>query len=207
MTDLLGCADPKPAGRRQLSILAGALIAWATRRPLGENGEGVTLVRHSSNFRQMVAVLTFSEIPLAFLVSSILPPHLRWGHAVLEALVILTGFGVLAALARHPHVVSRSKVLLRTGFLGSVTLPRQSVRSASRGIRTIEGRGLRRVPGAPAELVCAVGSSVNVRINLDPPVSVDLGDGEPFEVTAIHISADVPEQLFKALRAERAPEE
>ncbi|MGN5381183.1 hypothetical protein ACQ4WX_40700 [Streptomyces lasalocidi] len=141
-----------------------------------------------------------TEIPLAFLVSRIVPPPARLAHAVLEALLILAGFSVLATMARHPHTISSSSVALRTGFLGDIALPRQSVRSASRGMRTIEGRGLRRVPGDPSALACSVGGSVNVRIHLDPPVVVDLDDGDPVEVATVHISADSPDEVTRVLR-------
>ncbi|MFF8989612.1 hypothetical protein ACF09H_06570 [Streptomyces sp. NPDC014983] len=148
----------------------------------------------------MVMVLTLTEIPLAFLVSRIVPPPVRPAHAALEALLILLGFSVLAAMARHPHTISSSTVALRTGFLGDIVLPRQSVQSASRGMRTIEGKGLRRVPGEPSALACSVGGSVNMRIHLDPPVLVDLADGDPIEVTTVHISADSPDAVTRALR-------
>jgi hypothetical protein len=155
----------------------------------------------------MVMVLTLTEIPLAFLVSQIVPPPARPAHAVLEVLLILLGFSVLATMARHPHTVSSSTVALRTGFLGDIVLPRESVRSVSRAMRTIEGRGLRRVPGEPSALACSVGGSVNVRVHLDPPVLVHLGDGDPVEVATVHISADSPDELSRALRDGDVPGE
>ncbi|MFD1661318.1 hypothetical protein ACFSL4_24700 [Streptomyces caeni] len=147
-----------------------------------------------------------TEIPLAFLVSRMVPPPARPAHAVLEALLILLGFSVLATMARYPHSISSSQVALRTGFLGDIVLPRESVRSASRGMRTIEGRGLRRVPDDPSALACSVGGSVNVRIHLDPPVLVHLADGDAVEVTTVHISADSPDEVSRALRGPDASE-
>ncbi|MFE9448923.1 hypothetical protein [Streptomyces sp. NPDC006739] len=161
---------PKPPLRDRAVLLSGSLGAWILRRPLRYGADHAVRIRHSAEVRQMVVVLTLTEVPLAFLVSDIVPPPARPYHAVLEVGPIQLGFSVLAAMARHPHVISSSVVALRTGFLGEVVLPRESVGSASRGMRTIEGRGLRRVPDDPTAVACSVGGSVNVRIHLDPPV-------------------------------------
>ncbi|WP_329051670.1 hypothetical protein OG873_19705 [Streptomyces violaceus] len=155
-----------------------------TRRPLG-TPPGTTAIRHSSEVRSMVMVLTLAEIPLAFLVSGILPPAGRIPHAVLELALILTGFGVLAAMARNPHTVSAERVAPRTGFMGGLELPRPMVRSANQAIRTIEGRGLRRVPTKASAVACSIGSSVNMRILLEEPVPVELGDGQSLDVDTV----------------------
>ncbi|CAL9278658.1 hypothetical protein [Streptomyces sp. SudanB91_2054] len=197
---------PKPSLRGRAVVLAGSLAAWVLRRPGAGDTRDAVRIRYSPEVRQMVMILTLTEIPLAFLVSEIVPPPARPYHAALELLLILLGFSVLATMARHPHTVSSSTVALRTGFLGEIVLPRESVRSASRGMRTIEGRGLRRVPGEPSSLACSVGMSVNARVHLDPPVLVDLGDGEPVEVTTVHISADSPDELSRALHGGGASE-
>lgn len=189
----------KPRMRHRAGILARSLVAVITRRPL-DAPPGTTAIRHSSEVRSMVMVLTLTEIPLAFLVSEILPPPGRPPHAVLELVLILTGFGVLAAMARNPHTVSADRVALRTGFMGSIELPRPMVRSATHSMRTIEGRGLRAVPNETSAVACSVGSSVNMRINLEQPVPVDLGDGRSVDVDTVYISADSPEAVTRALK-------
>ncbi|MFC9506656.1 hypothetical protein [Streptomyces sp. NPDC057002] len=180
-------------------ILTRALMAVITRRPLG-TPPGTTAIRHSSEVRSMVTVLTLTEIPLAFLVSEILPPAGRIPHAVLELALILTGFGVLVTMARSPHTVSADRVALRTGFMGGLELPRPMVRSANRSMRTIEGRGLRRVPNEPSAVACSIGGSVNVRVLLAEPVPVELDDGHSFDVDTVYISADAPEAITRALK-------
>ncbi|MCT9140741.1 hypothetical protein [Streptomyces violarus] len=189
----------KPRMGHRAGILARALLAVITRRPLG-TPPGTTAIRHSSEVRSMVMVLTLAEIPLAFLVSGILPPAGRIPHAVLELALILTGFGVLAAMARNPHTVSADRVALRTGFMGGLELPRPMVRSANQAMRTIEGRGLRRVPNEASAVACSIGSSVNVRLLLEEPLPVELGDGQSLDVDTVYISADSPEAITRALK-------
>ncbi|MEU3419550.1 hypothetical protein AB0F39_13545 [Streptomyces murinus] len=191
---------PKPSVRHQAKALTKSLAAWVLRRPCEADIQDAVRIKHSSEVRQVVMVLTLTEIPLAFLVSRIVPPPARPAHAALEILLILLGFSILATMARHPHTVSSSAVALRTGFLGDIVLPRESVRSAARSMRTIEGRGLRRVPDDPSALACSIGASVNVVIRLDTPVLVDLRDGGPIEVRTVHISADSPDEVSRALR-------
>lgn len=200
MPDLPGpqvTLKPPMAGRAP--VLARSLVAWAGRRPPEDRGPDALTMRHSPEFRQMVMVLTLTEIPLAFLVSEIIPPPARPFHAALELFLILFGFAVLATMARHPHTVSAQRVVLTTGFMGEVSLPRQSVRSASRAMRTVEGRGLRRVPNEPTALACSVGSSVNVCVHLEPPVPVDLGAEGTVDIRTVYVSADAPDALPRAL--------
>lgn len=199
MTELRAAeATPKPSWRARARLLSRALADFAARRPV-VGGPGVTAIRHSAEIRQPVLVLTLIEVPVAFLVSGILPPAARPFHAALEVLLILTGCAVLAALARSPHTVSAFSVVLRTGFLGGIALPRHAVRSATRQLRTIEGRGLRRVPGEPSALACSVGSLVNVGIRLASPVTVDLGEDGVAEVSTVYIAADTPAAVPRAL--------
>ncbi|MEC4575927.1 hypothetical protein [Streptomyces virginiae] len=91
-------------------------------------------------------VLTATEIVVAALLSSMLPAVARPLHAAFELAVILAWLGLVAALARHPHQVDEDVVVLRTGFLGEVTLPRAAVRGATPVVRTVPGRGPRPAP-------------------------------------------------------------
>ncbi|GGQ08910.1 hypothetical protein GCM10010266_35310 [Streptomyces griseomycini] len=192
---------PKPPMSHRARILSRSLCAVIARRTPPRSERGLTAIRHSSELRSMVMALTLTEIPVAFLVSGIVPPPARPFHALLELALVLTGFGVLAALVRHPHTVSSSRVVLHTGFMGSLELPRPAVRSASRSMRTIPGRGLRRVPAEPTAVACSVGGTVSVRLHLDPPVPMDLGDGESADVDTVYVSADTPEAFVRALEA------
>ncbi|MFC8366958.1 hypothetical protein [Streptomyces sp. NPDC057238] len=196
---------PKPPLRHRAHILSRSLWAMVARRSTARDEGRSTALRHSSELRSMVMALTLTEIPVAFIVSEILPPSARLLHALLELALILTGFGVLAALARHPHTVSPARVVLHTGFMGSLDLPRSAVRSASRSLRTIPGRGLRRVPAEPTAVACSVGGTVGVRLHLDPPVPMDLGDGESADVDTVYASADAPDAFVRALRESAEP--
>ncbi|KFG74659.1 hypothetical protein [Streptomyces mutabilis] len=142
---------------------------------------------------------------MAFVLSGILPPPARPLHALPEAGLVLTGFGVLAALARHPHTVTASRVVLHTGFVGSLDLPRTTVRSAARTLRTIPGRRLRRVPTEPAAVACSLGGTTSVRLHLDPPVPMDLGDGDTVTVDAVYVSADRPDARPRRTGGVRTP--
>ncbi|MFC8818374.1 hypothetical protein [Streptomyces rochei] len=192
--------NPKPPVRHRAHILYRSLLAAVTRRPPAHGDPGTTAMRHSSELRTMVLALTLTEIPVAFVLSGILPPPARPFHALLEAALVLTGFGVLAALARHPHTVTASRVVLHTGFMGSLDLPRTAVRSAVLTLRTIPGRGLRRVPTEPVAVACSLGGTTGVRLHLDPPVPMDLGDGDTVTVDTVYVSADRPDALVRALR-------
>ncbi|GGX12851.1 hypothetical protein GCM10010297_37880 [Streptomyces malachitofuscus] len=191
---------PKPPVRSRAAILSRALLDTVMRRRPASAVPGQSAISHSSELRSTVMALTLTEIPLAFLVSEIIPPPARPPHALLELVLILTGFGVLAAMSRHPHTVSGSRVVLHTGFMGRLDLPRGTVRSAARSMRTITGRGLRRVPGEPAAVACSLGSTVTVCLRLDPPVPMDLGDGRDEAVDTVYISADSPDAITRALR-------
>ncbi|MFH8975013.1 hypothetical protein [Streptomyces sp. NPDC017890] len=196
---------PKPPVRHRAHILYRSLRAVVTRRPPAHDGPGTSAIRHSAELRTMVLALTLTEIPVAFLVSAILPPPARPFHALLELALILTGFGVLAALTRNPHTVTASRVVLHTGFMGSLDLPRPAVRSAALSLRTIPGRGLRRVPAEPAAVACSLGGTISVRLHLDPPVPMELGDGDAVDVDTVYVSADTPDAFARALRERAGP--
>ncbi|MFG2239187.1 hypothetical protein [Streptomyces sp. NPDC048734] len=145
------------------------------------------------------------EICVACFVSVMIPAPLRPYHAAFEVLLVAAGFGAVAAMARHPHVVSDSRLVLRTGFLGELAVPREAVRTTSRVMRSISGRGLRPVPGEERAVVCSVASTVNVRIQLDPPVAVDLGKRGMVQASEIYVSADSPEAFLRAVRMSGTP--
>ncbi|MFD0269160.1 hypothetical protein ACFVGY_21705 [Streptomyces sp. NPDC127106] len=189
----------RPSGSRIVRILARSLAGWIRRRPLEEARGGNQLVAHSSEVRQLLVILAGMEIILAFFVSAMIPPVLRPFHVAFEVLPVLTAFGAVAAMVRHPHVVSSSSVVLRTGFSGEVAVPRTSVRSATRTMQTIEGRGLRPVPGEAGAVACSNGSMVGVRIHLDPPTAVDLGEAGVVQASAVYVSADDPGALLRLI--------
>ncbi|MYV44138.1 hypothetical protein [Streptomyces sp. SID2888] len=153
----------------------------------------------------MITVLAVLEIVAAFLVSLMIPPMLRPYHAVFEVRLVLTALGAVAATARHPHLVSDAQVVLRTGLLGELVLPRETVRSASRVLRTVPGRGLRPVAGDAHAVACSVGGTVDVRLRLDPPVAVDLGESGVVAAGTVYASVDYPEASLRALRMSDVP--
>ncbi|MGN9758724.1 hypothetical protein [Streptomyces sp. SD31] len=150
--------------------------------------------------RHLVLPLVAMEVPPAFLLSSMLPPAARPAHAAFEALLVQAGLGLVAAVLRHPHEVDAERVVLRTGFLGDVTLPRSAVRSASAVVRTVPGRGALAVPGEPAAVACSLGSSLNAALYLDPPVRLDLGTAGLVDAATVYASADSLPALSAALR-------
>jgi hypothetical protein len=150
--------------------------------------------------RQLVLPLVVLEVVMAFLLSSMLPPAVRPAHAVFEALLVLAGLGLVAAILRHPHEVGTERVMLRTGFLGDVMLPRSAVRSASSVIRTVPGRGPRPVPGEPGAVACSMGSSLNAALHLDPPVRLDLGAAGILDAATMYVSVDYLPAFSASLR-------
>ncbi|MFE5807696.1 hypothetical protein [Streptomyces sp. NPDC056491] len=183
-----------------MKVWAGSLAAVVRRRP------PVPGSRHSAGMRQVVLVLVGMEIVLAFPLSSMLPPAVRPVHAAFELLLVLAGLGLVAALVRHPHEVDGERVVLRTGFLGDVTLPRSSVRSTSPVIRTVPGRGPRAVPGEPGAVACSVDSALNVAVHLDPPVRLALGPAGSVDASTVYASVDSRLTLVEALRRMDPPD-
>ncbi|MBZ4321202.1 hypothetical protein [Streptomyces huiliensis] len=190
----------RPSKAEALRVLATSLAGWATRRPLPEQADGVSRFAHSSEARQTVTLLAVLEAVLACCVSAMLPPALRAWHAAFEALLVLSGFGAVAAMARHPHLVSPSRLVLRTGCFGGLTLPGTAVVSVSRAARTVAGLGIRPVPGEPRAVACAAGSAVDLCLRLDPPVVLDLGKAGATEVDTVYVSADAPDAFACAVR-------
>ncbi|MFE3579717.1 hypothetical protein [Streptomyces vinaceus] len=179
-----GDVSARPTRAGIVRVWAGALVAALVRRPVGPG------VRHSAELRQLVLALAATEVIAAVLVSTMLPPVVRPVHAVLELLLVLAGLGLVAAVARHPHTVDAERVVLRTGFLGDVTLPRPSVRSVAPAVRTVPGRGPRPVPDEPGAVACSVAGSLNAALRLEPPVRLDLGSGGLVDAAIVYVSAD-----------------
>ncbi len=192
---MTGTVTARPPAAVIVRVWGASLVRWALLRR-AEPG-----LRHSASTRQLVLVMAVTEVVTAFVLSSVLPPAVRPVHAGCELLVILAGLGLVAALLRHPHTVDDEHVVLRTGFLGELTLPRAAVRSTAPAVRTVPGRGPRPVPGEPGAVACSVEASLNAALYLDPPVRLDLGRAGRLEVTTVYTSVDSPSDLAAALRA------
>ncbi|MER6215424.1 hypothetical protein ABT213_15315 [Streptomyces sp. NPDC001674] len=184
--------------RPSLAAIARLWGACLVRWPLP--GRPGAALRHSASTRQLVLVLAVTEAVTAFVFSTVLPPVVRPVHAVAELLLIGAGLGLVASLLRHPHTVDEEQVVLRTGFLGEVALPRAAVRSVAPVVRTVPGRGPRPVPGEPGAVACSVEASLAVALHLDPPVRLELGGYGPLDVTTVYASADSPSGFAAALR-------
>ncbi len=195
-----GYVKRRPSAARITGILLGSLAGWITRRPVPGAPGGVRLP-HSSELRLVVIVLAVVEIVTAVLVSGMIPPEFKAVHALFETLLVLAALGAAAATARHPHLVSSSQLILRTGFLGELAVPRNSVRSVSPVLQTIKGRGPRAVAGDPDAMACSVASTVNVRIELDPPVDIDLAGTGKRAVRRIYLSTDSPDVARGVLKS------
>ncbi|MFK0255069.1 hypothetical protein [Streptomyces sp. NPDC090445] len=164
-----GRVTARPGNGRILRIWGAALVPGGRARSCG------AVVPHSAGLRQMLLGLVVMEPVTAVVVSSMLPPAVRFAHGVLEAVLVLAGLGAAAALVRAPHEVQEQHVVLRTGFFGEVSVPRSAVRSAGPALRTVPGRGPRPVPGDPAAVACSAEPAVDVVLHLRPPVRLDLG--------------------------------
>ncbi|MGW2039119.1 hypothetical protein [Streptomyces virginiae] len=189
-----GVVTPRPTRAGIARTWARSLTAVLRRRPVPAG------LRHSAGVKQLVLVLTATEIVVAALLSSMLPAVARPLHAAFELAVVLAWLGLVAALARHPHQVDEDVVVLRTGFLGDVTLPRAAVRGATPVVRTVPGRGPRPVPDEPGAVACSVDGSLNVAIRLDPPVRLDLGLTGPVDAATVYGCVDDLPALAAALR-------
>ncbi|MER5717658.1 hypothetical protein [Streptomyces sp. NPDC002132] len=189
-----GFVTSRPTRVGIVRVWAGSLAAVSMRRRPSSK------LRHSAGVRQLVLPLVVLEVVMAFLLSTMLPPAVRPAHAAFETLLVLAALGLVAAILRHPHEVDAERVILRTGFLGDVTLPRSAVRSASSVIRTVPGRGPRSVPGEPRAVACSVGSSLNAALHLNPPVRLDLGAAGTVHAATVYVSVDYLPALSASLR-------
>ncbi|MFD9307249.1 hypothetical protein ACFWCB_32045 [Streptomyces sp. NPDC060048] len=192
---VVGTVTAGPGRVGVVRVWAGALVAVLVRR------RSAVGLRHSAGVRQLVLPLVVMEVVVASLLSSMLPPAARPVHAVVEALLVVAGLALVAAVLRHPHEVDAERLVLRTGFLGDVTLPRSAVRSVSAVVRTVPGRGPRVVPGEPGAVACSVDGSLNVAVYLDPPVRLDLGAAGVVDTRTVYGSVDSPTALSAALGA------
>ncbi|MFJ3927239.1 hypothetical protein [Streptomyces sp. NPDC090022] len=190
-----GTVTAKPTRTGVVGVLGRSLAAVVLRRP------AVPGLRHSAGLRQLVLPLVGMELVTGFLLSSMLPPVVRPVHMALEALLVLGGLALVAALLRHPHEVDADRLVLRTAFLGDVELPRSAVRSVAPVVRTVDGKGPRAVPGEPDAVACSVSDSLNLVIRLDPPVRLDLGAAGLVDARTVYASADSVPALSAALRA------
>ncbi|MYT20782.1 hypothetical protein GTW69_10845 [Streptomyces sp. SID7760] len=179
-----GSVTARPTRVGIARVWAGSLAAVLVRRR-AEPG-----LRHSAETRQLVLALAATEVITAVLFSAMLPPGVRAVHAVLELLLVLAGLALVAAVVRHPHTVDAQRVVLRTGFLGDVTLPRASVRCVAPAVRTVPGRGPRPVPGEAGAVACSVSGSLDIALHLDPPVRLDLGPAGVVDAVTVYASAD-----------------
>ncbi len=196
---VFGAVTGRPTAGRVVRIWAAALVPPRARRAReGRTREGRT-VPHSAALRQTLLALVVLELGAAAAVSSMLPGALRAAHLACEAVVILAGLGAAAALARAPHEVRQDSLVLRTGFFGDVSIPREAVRWVGPVVRTVAGRGVRPVPDEPGAVACSADGTVNVALHLRPPVRLDLGAAGVVTAEALYISADSPAALHAAL--------
>ncbi|MEU2391806.1 hypothetical protein [Streptomyces sp. NPDC007369] len=180
-----GVVTARPGRGRNLRIWGAALVPGSRARSRG------AVVPHSAGLRQILPALVVTELVAAFAVSSMLPPAVRWVHAVFEAVLVLAGLGATAALFRSPHEVRERHLVLRTGFFGEVSVPRSAVRSAGPALRTVPGRGPRPVPGEPTAVACSAEPAVDVMLHLRPPVLLDLGPaGGVVAASTLYTSAE-----------------
>ncbi|MEU3778486.1 hypothetical protein AB0F11_35855 [Streptomyces sp. NPDC032472] len=194
---ICGTVAGRPTPWRIVRIWAAALVPRARRS--GRDGASAT-APHSQTLRQSLLCLVVMELAAAVPISSMLPPAVRVAHAVLEAVLILAGLGAAAALARSPHEVRADALVLRTGFLGEVQIPREAVRSVGATVRTVRGCGPRPVSGEPNAVACSVDGNVNAVLRLWPPVHLDLGPAGRVAAETLYTSAESATALRAALR-------
>ncbi|MEU6865552.1 hypothetical protein ABZ924_20200 [Streptomyces sp. NPDC046876] len=195
---ICGTVAGRPTPWRIVRIWAAALVP-GTRRSSRDGAAATATAPHSQTLRQNLLCLVVMELAAAVPISSMLPPAVRVAHAVLEAVLILAGLGTVAALARAPHEVRGDALVLRTGFLGEVQLPREAVRSVGSTVRTVPGCGPRPVPGEPNAVACSVDGNVNVVLRLAPPVHLDLGPVGRVAAETLYTSAESATALRAAL--------
>ncbi|GAB3654547.1 hypothetical protein GCM10027589_13260 [Actinocorallia lasiicapitis] len=176
------------------------LYAWARRRPL-DNSPGHSPLIHSSDIKTNIWLITGSDLISALVIDLMIPPPLRPIHLGIEVILLVVSLGVAAMIARSPHLIDGGTLYLRTGPLGQIQIPLDSIRTVSTAPAVTPGCGVRRVPGAEGTIACSVAGTTALVLDLDTPVVVRLRKGPPVSATQIRFTADSTSTAVRTIRA------
>ncbi|MFH8679368.1 hypothetical protein [Streptomyces lydicus] len=142
--------------------------------------------------RMIIWAFVGTDLVGGLLMDTRLPPVGRAIHLVWLFFSLTLTLGFCAMTARAPHVLDSDALRLRTGPLDAVTIPVSALGSVRSVHRSISGHGLRRVPDEEEAVVCSVGSTTHLVIDLKQPILVRLRKGEPVLAKRLYTAANEP---------------
>jgi hypothetical protein len=175
-----------------------SLGSWVLRRPVREPDE--TPFPYFAALRTNYAIfigLSAIEIPaLHFLIPW---PVARTVLVVLSIWGFLWCLGMLASIARHPHVISKEALRLRFGSTVNVPMPWAAIGSLAPERRFPAERRTVQVLDAPtgAALQIAIANQTNLCVKLREPTTIGLPSGS-HTITTAWFYADDPAALLAA---------
>jgi hypothetical protein len=189
--------------------LMSCLFRWTVRRARPGEGEYTYHKRSAiGTFLPVVLLTAPVELALVHVLAHAFSPWawLKWALLVLGVYAVFWVVAFYASLATLPHCLEREGLRLRYGLFAEAFVPYEAVegekmeRLPSPG----EGDGLQVSPEGDAAYL-AIGGRTDLTLRLAEPVSVRgvFKEAGPFRI--LHLAADDPAGLSRALR-ERIPE-
>ncbi|MDB5094293.1 MAG: hypothetical protein JWO85_2394 [Candidatus Eremiobacteraeota bacterium] len=142
----------------------------------------------------MLGALAVLAIPEMLILDLVLwhAPAWRIGSDVVHLYLILWALGIAHAFRTMPHELHADRVMLRTLFFASLSIPRTAIASAE--VVEIDRRASRRRTrlglGSPRRWVL---------VQLREPAMLERWLARPLPVTSVLIAADDPDRLARAL--------
>jgi hypothetical protein len=182
---------PARTAKQWTAALLGDLWKWSARKPV-PLCEGQQPISHSSDVRMLVWAFVVTDLVTGILVDTMVPPVGRVIHILWMLFSLVMSLGFCAMTARAPHLLDTEALRLRTGPFRDVTIPLEALGSVRVAHGSVQGHGLRRVPGEDDAVACTVGSATSLVVELRQPLLVRLRKGEPVMARRIHTAADEP---------------
>jgi hypothetical protein len=179
--------------------LLADLADWLRRRPVAL-APGQSEINHSADLRLAILALAATELIAEGLLDFILPVPLRVVHVLWMVLIAVLALGIIASIARRPHLVDDDSLLLQAGSFGEISIPLAAIASLRLEMRSTTGFGLRQARDDADTAVCSIGGTTQVVIDLDVPLPVRLRNGTTVNVRQVHLAADYPSKAVSRIR-------
>lgn len=192
---------PRPAAR-VVSLeprLFACLWRWARRRK--PTADHVFPYAKRSPLGALVVVVLVTAPVEILLIELLLPwAWLRWLLVIGSVYAALWLLGLYASLQVLPHEAGQRGLTLHYGLFNRVTIPWGMIDSVTleRGTPPKGQDGLTLDP-ATGRAWLAVGGRTDLRLDLREPVTVDRLRGATPPITTLHVAADDPEALARAV--------
>jgi hypothetical protein len=190
---------PRPVAKLVVNELrmSVCLARWVTRRTALKEGEFGYHKKSAMGMLLLVVVLT---APLEVLLFEILVPWawLRWLLLVASVYAVFWLFAFYASLVTLPHRLEGDGLRLRYGLFAEVLVPYDEISGIERHKLRDAAEGLQLSPDECTASL-AVGGETDLTLRLKAPLVVRSFLKETVPVGVIHLAADDPGGLARAL--------